>query len=95
MYLGRVMEIADRDTLYSDPLHPYTQALLEAVPIPDPVREAGREHRVLGGEVPSPLNPPPGCVFHTRCPLAGDECKIRTPELREVRPRHFASCIKL
>ena len=95
MYLGRVMEIADRDTLYGDPLHPYTQALLEAVPIPDPVREAGREHRVLGGEVPSPLNPPPGCVFHTRCPLAGDECKIKTPELREVRPRHFASCIKL
>ena len=95
MYLGKVMEIADRDALYSDPLHPYTKALLDAVPIPDPALEANREHRVLGGEVPSPLNPPRGCVFHTRCPLASAECKIAVPELREVRPRHFAACIKL
>jgi len=95
MYLGRVMEIADRDTLYAEPLHPYTKALLDAVPIPDPRIEAKREHRVLGGEVPSPLAPPRGCVFHTRCPLAGDECKMAVPPLREVRPRHFAACIKL
>jgi len=95
MYLGRVMEIADRDTLYAEPLHPYTRALLDAVPIPNPALEAGREHRVLGGEVPSPLNPPRGCVFHTRCPLASEECKANIPALREVRPRHYAACIKL
>jgi peptide/nickel transport system ATP-binding protein len=95
MYLGRVMEIADRDALYADPLHPYTQALLDAVPIPDPQLEAKREYRVLGGEVPSPLNPPRGCVFHTRCPLASEECKMAVPELREVRPRHYAACIKI
>jgi peptide/nickel transport system ATP-binding protein len=95
MYLGKVMEIADRDTLYADPLHPYTRALLDAVPIPDPALEAKRESRVLGGEVPSPLNPPRGCVFHTRCPLATEACKMQVPELREVRPRHYAACIKL
>ena len=95
MYLGKVMEVADRDTLYADPLHPYTRALLDAVPIPDPALEAEREYRVLGGEVPSPLNPPRGCVFHTRCPMASEECKIKIPELREVRPGHFAACIKI
>ena len=95
MYLGRMMELADRDLLYADPLHPYTRALLDAVPIPDPAIEAGREHRVLGGEVPSPLNPPRGCVFHTRCPMASEDCRKVTPELREVRPRHFAACIKV
>ena len=95
MYLGRVMEIADRDALYAEPLHPYTQALLEAVPVPDPVIEAQREHRVLGGEVPSPLAPPPGCVFHTRCPLADAACKAERPPLREVRPGHFAACIRV
>ncbi|HKA44982.1 MAG TPA: ABC transporter ATP-binding protein [Burkholderiales bacterium] len=95
MYLGKVMEIADRDALYSDPLHPYTKALLDAVPIPDPALEAQREYRVLGGEVPSPLNPPRGCVFHTRCPLASEECKMQIPELREVRTKHFAACIKV
>jgi peptide/nickel transport system ATP-binding protein len=95
MYLGRVMEIAERDALYADPLHPYTRALLDAVPIPDPEIEAKREHRLLGGEVPSPLNPPRGCVFHTRCPMASEECKMVIPELREVRPRHFAACIKI
>jgi len=95
MYLGKVMEIAERDTLYADPQHPYTQALLDAVPIPDPAREAKRVPRVLGGEVPSPLNPPRGCVFHTRCPLATEACKMAVPELREVRPRHFAACIRL
>ena len=95
MYLGRVMEIADRDALYAEPLHPYTQALLAAVPVPDPVIEARREHRVLGGEVPSPLAPPAGCVFHTRCPLADAACKAERPALREVRAGHFAACIKI
>ena len=95
MYLGKVMEIADRDALYSDPLHPYTKALLDAVPIPDPVLEAAREYQVLSGEVPSPLNPPRGCVFHTRCPRASEECNQAVPELREVKPGHFAACIKL
>ena len=95
MYLGKVMEIADRDALYSEPLHPYTKALLDAVPIPDPALEAARVTKVLSGEVPSPLNPPRGCVFHTRCPLAGPECKIAVPELREVRPGHYAACVKI
>ena len=95
MYLGRVMEIADRDALYSNPLHPYTRALLDAVPIPDPETEAHRQYNVLGGEVPSPLNPPVGCVFHTRCPLASEACKMEVPALREIRPGHFAACIKV
>jgi peptide/nickel transport system ATP-binding protein len=95
MYLGKAMEIADRDALYADPLHPYTRALLDAVPIPDPAIEARREYKVLGGEVPSPLSPPPGCVFHTRCPWASEECKMQVPELREVRPGHYAACIKV
>jgi len=95
MYLGRVMEVADRDSLYSDPLHPYTQALLDAVPIPDPALERRRSRAVLGGEVPSPLNPPPGCVFSTRCPKADAECRAAVPELREVRRGRFAACIKV
>jgi peptide/nickel transport system ATP-binding protein len=95
MYLGKVMEMADRDALYAEPLHPYTRALLDAVPIPDPALEARREYRVLGGEVPSPLDPQRGCVFHTRCPLASEACKMAVPELREVRRGHFAACIKL
>src|SRR5678816_756417 len=95
MYLGKAMELADRDALYENPLHPYTKALLDAVPIPDPAIEATREYHVLGGEVPSPLNPPQGCVFHTRCPIASEECKAQIPELREVKPGHFAACIKL
>jgi peptide/nickel transport system ATP-binding protein len=95
MYLGRVMEIAGRDALYAEPLHPYTQALLEAVPVPDPLIEAKREHRVLGGEVPSPLAPPPGCVFHTRCAHAQAACRIERPPLREIRPGHFAACLRI
>jgi oligopeptide transport system ATP-binding protein len=95
MYLGKIVEIADRQALYEDPLHPYTKALLSAVPIPDPEVEARREHVVLGGEVPSPLNPPAGCVFHPRCPMAIDECKGVVPDLREVRPRHWAACIRV
>ncbi len=95
MYLGRAMEIATSDDLYAMPLHPYTRALLEAAPIPDPSIEATREYRVLGGEVPSPLNPPQGCVFHTRCPLASAECRQQVPELREISPAHYAACIKI
>jgi oligopeptide transport system ATP-binding protein len=93
MYLGKIVEITDRKSLYEDPLHPYTKALLSAVPIPDPVVEARREHVVLGGEVPSPLNPPSGCVFHPRCPIAVAECRTTVPELRQIRPGHRAACI--
>ena len=92
MYLGKVVEVADRRALYEQPLHPYTQALLAAVPIPDPVLEARREHTVLRGEVPSPLKPPSGCVFHTRCPIAVDRCSAEIPPLREIRPGHWAAC---
>jgi oligopeptide/dipeptide ABC transporter ATP-binding protein len=95
MYLGKIVEITDRKSLYEDPQHPYTKALLSAVPIPDPVIEARREHIVLGGEVPSPLNPPPGCVFHPRCPIAIDECRTGIPELREAKPGHRVACIRV
>jgi len=93
MYLGKIVEIAGRQALYEDPLHPYTRALLSAVPIPDPDVEARREHVVLGGEVPSPLNPPAGCVFHPRCPIAVDRCRREVPALREVKPGHWAACL--
>jgi len=93
MYLGKIVELADRKALYDDPLHPYTKALLSAVPIPDPEVEARREHIVLRGEVPSPVNPPSGCVFHPRCPIAIDRCRAEVPPLREIRPGHWAACI--
>ncbi len=92
MYLGRIVEVADRQALYQTPLHPYTRALLSAVPIPDPEVEAHRERVVLGGEVPSPLRPPPGCAFHPRCPIAVDDCHRSRPELREIQPGHRAAC---
>jgi oligopeptide/dipeptide ABC transporter ATP-binding protein len=92
MYLGRIAEITDRTALYAEPMHPYTRALLSAVPIPDPELEATRERTVLRGEVPSPLNPPRGCVFHPRCPIAVDRCSAEIPALREIRPRHWAAC---
>ena len=84
MYLGRLVEVAERDELFDNPRHPYTQALLAAVPIPDPVREAEREHELIVGEVPSVQNPPPGCRFHTRCPQAIDRCRTDDPAVRAV-----------
>ena len=92
MYLGKVVEVADRRTLYEEPLHPYTRALLSAVPIPDPKLEARRERTVLRGEVPSALKPPTGCVFHPRCPIAVARCSAETPALREIRPGHWGAC---
>ena len=92
MYLGKVVELAESDELFDNPMHPYTQALLSAVPVPDPTVEAQRGHQVLKGEVPSPINPPSGCVFHPRCPLAVDSCRAEVPELRELRPGHYVAC---
>jgi peptide/nickel transport system ATP-binding protein len=95
MYFGRVMEVADRDAIYREPLHPYTKVLLDAAPIPDPTIEKGREPRLIKGELPSHLSPPSGCVFNTRCPMASDECRQVVPVLEEKRPGHFAACIKV
>ncbi len=93
MYLGRVMELAEKDTLYNRPKHPYTTALLEAVPKPDPAER--HEFKVLPGDIPSPVNPPSGCVFRTRCPKAIDDCAIVVPELREIESGHFVACIRV
>ena len=93
MYLGHMVEMAERNEIYRNPIHPYTKALLSAVPIPDPVLDAQRERVLLTGEVPSPLNPPSGCVFHPRCPVANDTCSQILPELREVETNHYSACI--
>jgi peptide/nickel transport system ATP-binding protein/oligopeptide transport system ATP-binding protein len=92
MYLGKIVELAESGELYENPRHPYTRALLSAIPIPDPQVEATRERIVLKGDLPSPINPPKGCQFHTRCPLATDKCKTDEPKLVEVSKGHFASC---
>jgi len=92
MYLGILAELGDVKELYSNPLHPYTQALLSAVPVPDPVIEEKRSRIILEGDVPSPVNPPSGCRFRTRCPLAVDICKEAVPEFREVRRDHWVAC---
>ena len=109
MYLGHLVEVADRNELYDNPLHPYTKALLSAVPIPDPIIEAQRERVILTGDIPSPLHPPTGCVFHTRCPVAIDDCSAPIPSLieqgaqngagipalREVSPNHWVACVRV
>ena len=92
MYLGHIVELAQTETLFEATLHPYTQALLSAVPIPDPVAEASRTRVSLVGEVPSPAAPPPGCVFSTRCPLVVDRCRAEVPEFREITPNHWVAC---
>ncbi len=95
MYLGRIVELAGGKEIYRDPLMPYTKALISAVPIPDPEIEMRRERIILAGDVPSPVNPPSGCHFHTRCPFAIDACKQRVPQLAEIKPSHFSSCIRI
>jgi oligopeptide transport system ATP-binding protein len=95
MYLGRIVELADGREIYSDPLMPYTRALISAVPLPDPEIEAKRERIILTGDVPSPINPPTGCPFHTRCPFAIEECRQIVPQLVEIKPLHFAACIRI
>jgi oligopeptide transport system ATP-binding protein len=95
MYLGKLVEIADAKIIYDEPLMPYTKALISAVPVPDPEVEATRQRIVLEGDVPSPINPPRGCRFHTRCPYAIEACKEVVPPLAEIKPNHFAACIRI
>lgn len=95
MYLGRIVEMADSDELFDHPKHPYTRALLAAVPIPDPAVEQGREFRPVKGEVPSPINPPSGCVFHPRCPMAVERCSRERPAAREIAPGHMVACSEI
>jgi oligopeptide/dipeptide ABC transporter ATP-binding protein len=92
MYLGHLVELADRDTLYVRPKHPYTQALISAAPIPDPLVERQRQRIVLRGDVPSPLRPPAGCPFHTRCPISEARCRTELPQLRTIASGHDVAC---
>lgn len=95
MYLGKIVELADGADIYAEPLHPYSKALISAVPVPDPEIEAKRERIILKGDVPSPINPPSGCHFHTRCQYAIAECSQIVPQLVEIKPRHYAACIRI
>ncbi len=95
MYLGVIVEVTDRNELYSNPLHPYTKALLSAIPVPDPVYSESHQRTIMQGDVPSPVNPPSGCRFRTRCPLADAYCAEQIPELRQLRPGHMVACIKV
>ena len=92
MYLGSVVELADSHELYMDTLHPYSQALLSAVPIPDPAKEAQKQRQIIDGDVPSPINKPKGCAFSSRCPRVCGKCHESVPELKEVKPGHFVAC---
>jgi oligopeptide transport system ATP-binding protein len=92
MYLGYLVELAESLELYRNPLHPYTRSLLQAVPIPDPRKTRSRKRQVLNGEIPSPLESPPGCRFHTLCPHAAPRCREEVPALRDVAPGHQAAC---
>jgi len=95
MYLGKLVEVGDAKTIYDEPLMPYTKALISAVPVPDPKIEAARQRIMLEGDVPSPINPPTGCRFHTRCPFAIEACRDVEPQLVEIKPAHFAACIRI
>ncbi len=95
MYLGKLVELAEAKAIYAEPLMPYTKALISAVPVPDPEIEATRQRIVLEGDVPSPINPPPGCRFHTRCPYMIDACKEVVPQLVQIKPNHLAACIRI
>jgi len=95
MYLGLIVELAERNELYEKYLHPYTKALLSAVPIPDPKKDRARQRIILSGDVPSPINPPAGCRFHPRCPIAGEECRMDVPVWRETAPGHWVACHKV
>ena len=95
MYLGRIVELTTPRELYNNPLHPYTQALLSAVPVPDPEVEENRERIILEGEVPSPLFPPNGCALHQRCPIATPECSKTVPPLRECSEDHWVACLRI
>jgi oligopeptide transport system ATP-binding protein len=92
MYLGKIVELASSAELYENPKHPYTQALLASIPLPDPEQTRDRKRIALSGEVPTPMNPPSGCRFHTRCPHVMEKCKTTEPEFKEITPGHFAAC---